>query len=48
LPRFAARLALSLAARAEANGLACETDIKATCRTSSPAIRRCCALRSKT
>jgi two-component system, sensor histidine kinase len=28
LPRFAARLALSLAARAEANGLACETDIQ--------------------
>jgi two-component system, sensor histidine kinase len=27
LPRFAARLALSLAARAEAKGLACETDI---------------------
>jgi two-component system, sensor histidine kinase len=28
LPGFAARLALSLAARAEANGLACETDIQ--------------------
>ena len=28
LPRFAARLALSLAARAEANGLGCETDIQ--------------------
>jgi two-component system, sensor histidine kinase len=28
LPRFAARLALSLAARAEANGLACEPDIQ--------------------
>jgi CheY-like chemotaxis protein/nitrogen-specific signal transduction histidine kinase len=28
LPRFAARLALSLAARAEAKGLACETDIQ--------------------
>jgi two-component system, sensor histidine kinase len=28
LPRFAARLAFSLAARAEAKGLACETDIR--------------------
>ena len=48
LPRFAARLALSLAARAEAKGLACETSIRRFAGRMWPAIRRCCARRSKT